>query len=177
MGVARVQSGDYPSGSEDGIGELTSGGRRWRFQHVNVGNPQCAIAVDGVEALAALDLEAIGPGIERHELFPNRTNVSWFAVLAPDRIRARIFERGAGETASSGTGATGAAVAYVLDQRSPAEGQSAAHAPQSVTVVLDGGELKVGVGESLEVSLTGWAQPVFTGTMSDDFLEELDAVQ
>ena len=57
----------------------------------------------------------IGPAIEGDELFPNRTNVSWYTEIEPprsDRIRARIFERGVGETLSSGTGATGAAVAY-----------------------------------------------------------------
>ena len=86
----------------------------WKFQHVQIGNPQCAIAVGDVATLDALDLPAIGPAIERHELFPNRTNVSWYAEIAPGRIRARIFERGVGETLSSGTGATGAAVAYVL---------------------------------------------------------------
>ena len=81
-------------------------------------------------------------------MFPNRTNVSWYAVLGAGRIRARIFERGVGETSASGTGATGAAVAYVLDG-----GQS------PVTVVLDGGELEVEVGEDLEIKLTGWAVP------------------
>ena len=94
--------------------------RTWAFQHVSIGNPQCAIAVPDVDALVTLDLAAIGPAIEAHELFPNRTNVSWYAELSPAgtgraaRIRARIFERGVGETLSSGTGATGAAIAYTL---------------------------------------------------------------
>ena len=114
MGRSRLQSDDYPSGPPDGIGELTADGWTWRFQHVQVGNPQCSIAVADEHELAGLDLPAIGPAIEHHELFPNRTNVSWYAVLGPDGIRARIFERGVGETSASGTGAIGAAVAYVL---------------------------------------------------------------
>ena len=65
-----------------------------------------------------LDLAAIGPAIEHHELFPNRTNVSWYAELEPGVIRARIFERGVGETMSSGTGATGAAIAAAIRMRS-----------------------------------------------------------
>src|SRR5207302_1133884 len=105
-------SDDYPSGDGDGAGQLTAGGRQWSFQHVQVGNPQCAIRIDGVGQLEALDLPAIGPDIERHQLFPNRTNVSWYTPLAPSRIRVRIFERGVGETSASGTGATGAAVAH-----------------------------------------------------------------
>ncbi len=108
----------------------------------------------------------IGPSIERHELFPNRTNVSWFAVRDPSTIRARIFERGVGETSASGTGATGAAVAHVLaGGRSP------------VTVVLDGGTLVVEVGKDLHINLSGWAVPVFRGALADQFIKELHATE
>ncbi len=164
MGRARLQSKDFPAGGADGRGGLTAAGRPWRFQHVQVGNPQCAIRVADATELSRLDLRAIGPEIEHHELFPNRTNVSWFTELEPSRIRARIFERGVGETSASGTGATGAAVAYVLDGgRSP------------VTVVLDGGELGVEVGEDLQITLSGWAVPVYRGILAEAFLEELHA--
>ncbi|MGZ4193833.1 MAG: diaminopimelate epimerase [Solirubrobacteraceae bacterium] len=162
IGRVRLRSADYPSGPDDGAGGLSAGGRRWRFQHVQVGNPQCAIAVADRAELEALDLSAFGPGIEHNALFPHRTNISWYTVQAPGRIRARIFERGVGETSASGTGATGAAVAHVL-----AGGESL------VTVVLDGGELEVEVGEDLHVTLSGWAVPVFSGTLADDFVKEL----
>jgi diaminopimelate epimerase len=162
IGRVRLRSADYPSGSGDGTGALTADGREWRFQHIQVGNPQCSIHIAERAALEALDLPAIGSPIEHHELFPNRTNVSWYTVLDPQRIRARIFERGVGETSASGTGATGAAVAHVL-----AGGES------PVTVVLDGGELEVEVGEDLRVTLSGWAVPVFSGTLADDFVKEL----
>jgi diaminopimelate epimerase len=166
MGTARLQSGDFPSGGPDGRGELSAAGRTWRFQHVQVGNPQCAIRVADPAELSRLDLQAIGPGIEHHELFPNRTNVSWFTELEPRRIRARIFERGVGETTASGTGATGAAVAYVIDGGlSP------------VTVVLDGGELDVEISGDLDIKLTGWAVPVYRGTLAEAFLKELHATQ
>ncbi len=166
IGRARLRSDDYPSGADDGRGELTAAGRTWRFQHVQIGNPQCAIAVADERQLASLDLQAAGPGIEHHELFPNRTNVSWFTPIGPQLIRARIFERGVGETTASGTGASGAATAYVLDGGS-----------SPVTVVLDGGELTVEVGESLEVNLSGWAVPVFAGTLADAFVKELHATE
>ena len=165
MGRARLRSADFPSGSEDGRGELSAEGRSWRFQHVQVGNPQCTIRMSETAELEALDLKTIGPAIEKHELFPNRTNVSWFTELEPGRIRARIFERGAGETSASGTGASGAAVAYTLDG-----GDS------PVTVVLDGGELEVEVAEDLHMTLSGWAVPVYRGELADDFLEELNAI-
>jgi diaminopimelate epimerase len=163
MGHAATSSKDFPSGARDGRGELEADGRTWSFQHVSIGNPQCAIAC---EELETLDLPAIGPAIERHPLFPNRTNVSWYRELEVGAIRARIFERGVGETLSSGTGASGAAIAYHL-----------AGGPREIVVHLDGGDLTVEVGEDLHVTLTGWAVPVCAGTLADDFRKELDETQ
>jgi diaminopimelate epimerase len=161
MGRARLRSeADFPSGPEDGTGELTAAERKFEFQFVSIGNPQCAIEVG--DALGDLEIGNYGPWIERHELFPNRTNVSFWRRDADDRISARIFERGVGETMASGTGATGAAVAAVLrGLDSP------------VTVHLEGGDLEVEVGEDLHVDLTGWAVPVYEGRLSDEFVEEL----
>jgi diaminopimelate epimerase len=166
MGRARLRSEDYPSGADDGEGELITEAGPWRFQHVHVGNPQVSIVVESAAELAALDLPAIGGAIEHHKLFPNRTNVSWYTPIGPGRIRARIFERGVGETSASGTGATGAAVAYALKG-----GDS------PVAVLLDGGELEVEVGEDLHINLTGWAVPVMRGTLADEFIEELRATE
>ncbi|MGH2897721.1 MAG: diaminopimelate epimerase [Solirubrobacteraceae bacterium] len=163
MGRARTASEDFPSGDADGAGELQAGGRGWRFQHLQVGNPQCAIHHPDRGELERLDLAAIGPAIEHHPLFPNRTNVSWFAELEPGVIRARIFERGVGETMSSGTGASGAAIAYAL---------RGGDAP--VTVRLDGGDLTVDVAEDLHFDLTGWARPVYRGRLATDFRTELE---
>jgi diaminopimelate epimerase len=172
MGRASLTSADFPDGPLSGLGAVTADGREWRFRHVSIGNPQCAIHVDSPAELEALDLGAIGPSIERDAQFPNRTNVSWYTELEgspPTRIRARIFERGAGETLSSGTGATGAAVAHI--ERTHADRSNRADA--RVTVVLDGGELEVEVGEDLHVNLTGWARPVFEGRLSEEFEREL----
>ena len=165
MDIGRVRlraEADFPSGGEDGAGMLTSAGREFAFQFVQAGNPQVSIEVpDGLEEL---DLQSYGPEIERNELFPNRTNVSFWRRSGSAEIRARIFERGVGETMSSGTGATGAAVAATLRG-----------VEDPVTVVLDGGELVVEVGEDLHVNLTGWARPVYAGTLSEEFLKELNA--
>jgi diaminopimelate epimerase len=160
MGRAQLTSKDFPSGPEDGRGTLDVDGRGLAFQHVSIGNPQCAI--EWPDGLEELDLGALGPALERHELFPNRTNVSFWRREPGGGIRARIFERGAGETLASGTGATGAAVAAVLrGLDSP------------VTVHLDGGELEVEVGEDLHIDLTGWAVPVYAGELSPELLEAL----
>ncbi len=159
MGRASTASKDFPSGGEDGSGTLTAAGREWAFQHVSIGNPQCAIVVG--EELDDLDLGEIGPEIEAHTLFPNRTNVS-FLEIDGSRVRARIFERGVGETLSSGTGASGAAVtAHLRGAASP------------VLVELEGGELQVEVGADLAVRLTGWAEPVFAGELSPELMQAL----
>jgi diaminopimelate epimerase len=160
MGRASVTSADFPSGGPDGIGTLTAAGREWRFQHVSIGNPQCVIEAGG--ELEELDLGAVGPEIERSELFPNRTNVS-FIRIEGSAVRARIFERGVGETLSSGTGASGAAVAAVLGG-----------AASPIVVKLDGGELAVDVGEDLDVRLTGTAEPVFRGELSPELVRALE---
>jgi diaminopimelate epimerase len=171
LGQAALRSKDFPSGAPDGTGEIDG----WRFQHVSIGNPQCAIRVADPATLETLDLAELGPPIEAHPSFPNRTNVSWFAALEPGppaRIRARIFERGVGETLSSGTGASGAAVAYVLAERERLLAAGAGGA--RVIVVLDGGELEVEVDSELRVTLSGWALPVFAGSLSEQFLRELE---
>ena len=160
IGRAATASPDYPGGPADGTGTVESAGREWAFRHVNVGNPQCVIEVgDEVESL---DLGAIGPGIEgATDLFPNRTNVSFIRVDG-STVRARIYERGVGETLSSGTGASGAAVAAFL-----------AGAASPITVRLDGGELTVEVSDELDVKLTGPAEPVYVGELSPELVAAL----
>jgi diaminopimelate epimerase len=163
MGRAATASKDFPTGPPDGRGTLTAAGREWAFQHVSIGNPQCAIEVG--DELGLLDLAEVGPEIEAHELFPNRTNVS-FIRIDGNRVRARIFERGVGETLSSGTGASGAAVTAFLRG-----------APGSLIVELDGGELEVEVSSDLDVRLTGWAEQVCAGTLSEELLGALAEVE
>ena len=117
MGRARLQSPDFPSGGPDGKGALVANGHELAFQHVNVGNPQCVIEVgDELEQLDLADARA------------RRSSAASCSRTAPTspssgstptaRVRARIFERGVGETLSSGTGRRrGAAVAAVLRWR------------------------------------------------------------
>ena len=164
MGRARLVSKDFPSGGQDGKAAITVAGREFQFQHVSIGNPQCSIEIpDGLEAL---DLQSLGPPIEADALFPSRTNVSFWRANGDNEITARIFERGVGETLSSGTGASGAAVAYVLKGGA-----------SPVTVHLDGGDLEVEVGEDLHVTLTGWAKCVYRAALSDEFIKELNETQ
>ena len=162
MGRAATSSADYPDGDPSGIGQIEVGGVERPFQHVSIGNPQCAIEVES--GLEELDLAVIGPAIESASIFPNRTNVSFWNADG-SRVRARIFERGVGETLSSGTGATGAAVAAHLRG-----------APSPLTVVLDGGELEVEISDDLDIHLTGTAEPVFSGELAAELIARLETL-
>jgi diaminopimelate epimerase len=95
---------------------------------VSVGNPHCVLFVDDAECAP---VETLGPAIESHPLFPQRTNVEFVSVLAADRLRMRVWERGAGVTLACGTGACAAIAAA---QRRGACGTK-------VEIVLDGGAL------------------------------------
>ncbi len=116
---------------------------------LSVGNPQCVLLDD---PLLESRLHKLGPAIEHHPKFPDRTNVSFAKVEAPDRVRILIWERGVGPTQASGTGACGAAVAAA------AYGGAA----RDVEVISPGGSQRV---EWLDdgIYLTGWAKLVFEG--------------
>ena len=117
---------------------------------LNVGNPQCAVFVPDFD----FDWRAAGAGIERHPYFPNKTNVSFIYRLDEHTIDVRFFERGAGETMSSGTGSTGAAIAAVL--------RGLVKSPIHVRTPAGLLELKWNGGED-EAFLTGPAEIVARG--------------
>jgi len=100
-------------------------------------------------------IDVFGPAIERHPMFPERTNVEAVQVLARDRLRMRVWERGAGVTRACGTGACAAAVAAA--RRGLAE--------RAVTVVLDGGSLRIEWLRDDHVLMTGPVATAFTGVL------------
>ena len=161
LGNATTTSPNWPDGPADGRGTVVVSGRERAFQFVDVGNPQLAIQIEDLDELEQLDLPAVGPGLEADPRFPNRTNVSFWRRTG-DQVRARIFERGVGETLSSGTGASGAAVAAHL-----------AGGPGSLAVQLDGGELQVDIDQDLKLRLTGWAIQLYSANLSEDLIKEL----
>jgi diaminopimelate epimerase len=119
---------------------------------VSMGNPHCVLYLDDLDRL---DLERIGPRFEHHPFFPKRVNTEFVKVLAPNEIRMRVWERGAGETWACGTGACAAAVAGVLTGKSG----------RKVTVHLKGGDLSVEWRDNNRVYMTGGAEEVFEGTV------------
>ncbi|MEX2201599.1 MAG: diaminopimelate epimerase [Dongiaceae bacterium] len=119
---------------------------------VNIGNPHCVFFVPDAEAI---DIEALGPAIERHPLFPTRTNVEVATVLSSDRIRMRVWERGVGVTLACGSGACATLVAAA---RRKLTGRHA-------TVVVDGGELEIEWLKDGHVRMTGPVAISYTGTL------------
>jgi diaminopimelate epimerase len=114
----------------------------------SMGNPHCSIAVESFD----WDWRACGKEIETHSFFPSRTNVEFYRALSPRLVEVRYWERGVGETLSSGTGSCAAAVAAILNH----------HAQSPVTVRTAAGDLAVR-WEPDGVYLTGPAEITFTG--------------
>jgi len=124
---------------------------------VNVGNPHAVFFVPDAEAI---DVAARGPAIEHHPLFPARVNVEFASVLAPDRIRMRVWERGVGITRACGTGACATLVAAA---RRGLTGRKA-------TVTLDGGDLLIEWRQDGHVVMTGPVAESFRGEVDPDAL-------
>jgi diaminopimelate epimerase len=124
-----------------------------RFGAVSMGNPHAVIEVDAVD-LAPVG--HVGPWLQRSHAFPESVNVGFAQVLAPDRIRLRVYERGVGETLACGSGAC-AAVA-VLAKRGRVD------AANGVAVALPGGELRITYdGDGGRIAMSGPAAFVFEG--------------
>jgi len=126
--------------------------KEFKITAVSMGNPHAIIFVDDVDRV---DVKAYGPLIEKHELFPKRTNVEFIQVLGPENIKMRVWERGAGETMACGTGASAAGVAAFIK----------GHTGRRVNVALSGGELVIEWKEDNHVYMTGPAAEVFEGTV------------
>jgi diaminopimelate epimerase len=137
------------------VGEIEAlevDGERLEFTPVSVGNPHAVIRREPDRA----DLLRLGPHVERHERFPGRTNVQLVRVDGPSELAVAVWERGAGETPSSGTSAVAAAAAAVAN----------GWCESPVTVRLPGGELLVELDAENRATLTGPAVEVCTGELS-----------
>jgi diaminopimelate epimerase len=128
---------------------VTAAGERIQLAVMMFGNPQCVV-------LGPLPDDArfarLGPALERHELFPERTNVEFAQVDASDAVRILIWERGVGPTMSSGTGSCAALIAAA----------AFGNAPRDAEVIAPGGRQRVDWRED-SVYLTGWAEVVVDG--------------
>ena len=125
-----------------------------RVTVTSMGNPHCSIAVEGFD----WDWKSCGREIESHPFFPRRTNVEFYRVVSPHAVEVRFWERGVGETLSSGTGSSAAAVAAVLNHQ----------AINPIAIHACGGDLQADWQKD-GVFLTGPAEITFRGEL---FLSE-----
>ncbi|MEW6766261.1 MAG: diaminopimelate epimerase [Pseudomonadota bacterium] len=155
MGVPRLEPAEIPFEAEwrEMAYPLVVHGEFHAISAVSMGNPHAVLRVEDVDSAP---VETLGPAIESHVRFPRRVNVGFMQVVAPDHIRLRVYERGAGETLACGTGACAAVVA----------GRLHGWLADTVKVDLPGGRLTIHwQGEGRHVMMTGPATRVFEGSI------------
>lgn len=124
---------------------------------VSMGNPHCLVFVPDV---SAAPVHSLGRRLERHDLFPNHTNVEFIEIRSGDEIAVRVWERGVGETLACGTGACASAVGSALTNRTG----------RRVRVNLPGGQLLIEWADNNHVFMTGPAEEVFHGVIQESYL-------
>lgn len=126
--------------------------KTFNYTAVSMGNPHCIVFVDNTEHAP---VHEIGPLIEKHSLFPKKTNVEFVEILNPREAKMRVWERGAGETLACGTGTCATVVACVLNKKTE----------RKVKVHLLGGDLDIEWSADNHVFMTGPVAKVFEGKM------------
>ena len=132
--------------------ELSVAGEKVSLIPVSIGNPHAVIFVDDIETAP---LSRLGPEIEHHEAFPDGVNVEFVEILGRDKLRMKVWERGSGVTMACGTGAC-ASVMAAIDAKH-------CHYNETVSVLLDGGTLKIQISSDTTVQMTGPAETIYEG--------------
>jgi diaminopimelate epimerase len=142
--------------AEPAIGvPLTVDGRTFEVTALNMGNPQCIAFVDHLDMD---ELRHYGPLLERHSAFPQKTNVELVEVVSRAELKIGIWERGAGETAASGTGSAASMIAACLNGK----------VDEQVLVRSPGGTLEVDWRGGEKITVIGQAVVVAEGTYLDE---------
>ncbi|MBN1586800.1 MAG: diaminopimelate epimerase [Candidatus Omnitrophica bacterium] len=163
MGKASFMSSEIPVTGEarEVIAEsLQVGGAAYEATCVTVGNPHCVIPMQEISEAAA---RALGPAVENHAQFPNRINMQLLKVLDRQNIEIQIWERGAGYTLASGSSSCAAASAA----------RKLGWVDSEITVHMPGGQLRIGISEDWELTLTGPVAGVFRGVFDFELKQTL----
>ena len=155
MGLPLFAPKEIPFLGEESPTCLEIEGQKWEVFCLSLGNPHCVIFVEDLETAP---VDTLGPKMERHPFFPQRTNVEFVTVVSQAEIRLRVWERGSGETLACGTGACAAWVAAHKLGQVGEKGQ----------VHLLGGTLEISWQPGESVWMTGPAVEVFFGELSDE---------
>lgn len=163
MGRASFRPRDLPCtlrGAELVERPIRAAGHSLRFTGVSVGNPHCVVFS---RRWTREDLLRLGPPLERHRVFPRRCNVQLAAVAGPRALAIRVWERGAGETAASGSSASAAACV----------GVRLGLVKSPVAVRAPGGVLRIEISDAFDVALEGPVDEVARGRLADSFVRGL----
>lgn len=131
---------------------INADGKDITLTPVSMGNPHAVIFVSDAENV---QLDKIGPMIEHHEAFPGGVNVEFVQVIDESTIRMRVWERGSGITMACGTGACASAAASVI--------KGHCRHNEEISVILDGGTLKINVSSDYGITMTGPAETIYEG--------------
>jgi len=158
MGIPKLRRRDIPMTGEDTptvVDETLkiNPEQIFKITCVSMGNPHCIIFVDDVQSIP---VDEIGPKIENHPFFPEKTNVEFIHILNRKEINFRVWERGVGETLACGTGACASLVASVLNKKTD----------RKATIHLPGGDLDIQLANDGYVYMTGPAELVFRGEIT-----------
>ncbi|MBI4229095.1 MAG: diaminopimelate epimerase [Deltaproteobacteria bacterium] len=160
MGNATFQSRLIPVDGKDRevVNEqMRINGEILRITAVSVGNPHCVVFVDELDEGY---VRKLGPVIETHQMFPNRTNVQFARVISRDKVEILIWERGAGYTLASGSSSCAVVAATVKN----------GFTDRSVNVLMPGGELQIEVREDWSITMRGSVEEICSGTISEDLI-------
>jgi diaminopimelate epimerase len=150
MGTARFD--DFDSIEVDG--------KRIEVTSVSVGNPHCVVIVPD---LSKVDVRGLGPKIENHAAFPNRTNVQFAQIVSRHEVKIEIWERGAGYTLASGS--SSCAVAAACYRKGLVD--------RDMTITMPGGQLAISTNERGEIQMRGPVEEICAGDISSDLLRLL----
>ena len=138
--------------------EITVSGQTYQYYGATIGNPHCVVPLPEISENLA---RTLGPELENHPFFPNRTNVQLLQILDRNRIRIEIWERGAGYTLASGSSSSAAgAVARKMGA-----------CDENITVEMPGGEIGLVIDEVFNVQMTGPATRVATMNLDPECLK------
>ena len=158
MGIPKLKRREIPMEGEDTptvVNETLKINSKQIFKItcISMGNPHCIIFVNDVQSIP---VDEIGPKIENHPLFPEKTNVEFIQILNRKEINFRVWERGVGETLACGTGACASLVASVLNKKTG----------HQALIHLPGGDLNIQWADDGHVYMTGPAELIFRGEMT-----------
>ena len=159
MGAPGFEPGALPFDAQDeaNVYQLDVAGETVEISAISLGNPHAVLLVDDVDTAP---VERLGPAIERHSRFPQRTNVGFACPITRSKIRLRVWERGVGETLACGSGACAAAVAC----------HRLGRIDEEIEVELPGGIASVRWPGQGPVFLRGPAVTVYRGEIDPDAL-------